>query len=307
VRGSGCRGAAGAEIWLRAARGAVLCLVGSSSLGCTQLASSSDTLQSGNGLQLGSKDAVDASSAPPARGHDWSCLAPKNAAAQTPPPPPVVAGASTRVVYSLQTVDLSSGQIYKDVQIRACALTDVTCTTPVAGPLAVDDQGWVDVPLFENFSGYLEIQSPETVPYLFFLTEPLGPQVPPEYPLGLVSLKSLQPLVQLLGVSPQPNTGLIAFRVFDCAGDTASGVTLSPIEGGVPWYFVNGLPSSTEEQTGDDGLGGFVNLPPGLAVIDAQTSDGTSIAGPHSLVVRPNWLSALHLRPHGATTSRQVR
>jgi hypothetical protein len=183
----------------------------------------------------------------------------------------------------------------------------VTCATPVAGPLAVDDQGWVDIPLFENFTGYLEIQSPDTVPYVFFLTEPLGPQVPPEYPLGLVSLQAIQPLVQLIGVAPQPNTGLLAFRVFDCKGDTASGVTLSPIEGGVPWYFVDGLPSGTQEQTGVDGLGGFVNIPPGLAVIDALAPNGTSIAGPHSLVVRPNWLSATHLRPRGATASRQAR
>jgi hypothetical protein len=210
-------------------------------------------------------------------------------------------------VYSIQTVDLSTGQIYKNVQVRACGLTDVTCASPVAGPLTVDDKGWVDIPLFENFTGYLELQSPETVPYIFYLTEPLAPQVTPEYPLGMVSIMAIQPLVQLVGVTPQPGAGLVAFRVFDCRGDTAADVTLSPVAEGVPWYFVDGLPSGTQTETGVEGLGGFVNVPPGLAVIDALAPNGTSISGPHSLVVRPNWLSAMHLRPHGATTSQQLR
>jgi hypothetical protein len=219
----------------------------------------------------------------------------------------VAAGAAQRVVFSMQTVDLSTGKIYKNVQVRACGLTDVTCASPVAGPLTVDDQGWVDIPLFENFTGYIELQSPETVPYAFYLTEPLAPQVTPEYPIGIVSLMAIQPLVQLVGVTPQPDTGLLAFRVFDCRGDTAPGVTLSPVDGAVPWYFVDGLPSGAQSETGVEGLGGFVNVPPGLAVIDALAPNGASIAGSRSLVVRPNWLSAIHLRPHGATTSQKLR
>lgn len=298
MRGSGCRGAARAETWLLVATGWA-CWAGSFSLGCTQLAASSDT------LQPGSNKAVDSLSPAP-KGQDWSCLREKSADAQTPAPP-VAAGAAPRVVYSIQTVDLSTGQVYKSVQVRACGLTDVNCASPVAGPLSVDDQGWVDLPLFENFTGYLELTSPETVPYVFYLTEPLAPQVTPEYPLAMVSLKAIQPLVQLVGVTPQPDSGLLAFRIFDCRGDTASNVTISPVTGAVPWYFVDGLPSGTQQQTGVDGLGGFVNVPPGLAVIDALAPNGTSISGAHSLVVRPNWMSATYIRPYGATTSQQLR
>lgn len=222
----------------------------------------------------------------------WGCLS----SSTEPALLPVFSEAVDRVVYSIQIVDLSTGQIYPDARVRACGVADINCENPVTDTLAVDAEGWVDLPLFRDFTGFLEVTSSEAVPYLFYLNEPLG-QSTVEYPLAVISLASLGPLVQLLGVNYQPGTGVIAVRSFDCQGDTASGVSLSTENDGVTWYFADGLPSSADMATGGDGLSGLVNVPPGLAVVDVKAPNGVSIGGRQSVVVRPNWLSAVYVKP----------
>jgi hypothetical protein len=217
---------------------------------------------------------------------------------------PVFAGTAPRIIYSLQMVDLSSGAIYRSIQVRACPLTDVDCTNPLTDYLTVNEQGRVDIPLFQNFTGYLEIRSDEIVPQLFYMTEPLQPQTAPEFPLAMVAIDNLPPLAQLVGLPLQPTMGLIALRVFDCKADTAFGVSLSTEEGGaVPWYFVGGLPSGEQTETGPEGLAGFLNVAPGVAVFEAVNSEGTLLGGLQSMVVRPGWMSSMYLRPPGVQTS----
>jgi hypothetical protein len=229
----------------------------------------------------------------------WSCLAQNDERRAVP----VFSGAADRVVYSIQMIDLSSGQIYPNAQVRACALTDVDCEAPVSDTLTVDSQGWVDVPLFRDFVGYLEITSPELVPSMFYLTEPLSPQTMTEFPLTMVSLESLEPLTRLLGVQPVPGTGILATRSFDCEGNTASGVVLSSEADGMPWYFVDGLPSGMASATSADGIAGLVNVPPGLVLVEALAPDGASVAGQQSFVVRPGWVSSAFMRPRARRAS----
>jgi hypothetical protein len=224
----------------------------------------------------------------------WSCLDPDEPVA----PGPVAAGVAGRVVYSLQVVDLTTGQLHPDARVRACGLADINCDDPVTNWLAVDAEGWVDVPLFRDFAGFFEVMASDTVPFLFYLAEPVRESTV-EYPLGVVSVASLGPLVQLLGVPVEPENSVIAARAFNCQGDPATDVSLSTDGGGVPWYFVDGLPTATSSGTGADGLAGLANVEPGLAVFDMKAPNGISIGGPQSVVVRQNWLSALFVRPPG--------
>lgn len=226
---------------------------------------------------------------------NWNCVDPVMQAA----PRPVFSQTVDRLVYSVQIVDLSSGQLYPDVRVRACGIADINCENPVTDMLAVDAEGWVDIPLFRNFTGFLEIRSAAAVSTLFYLTDPVQESLV-EYPVGLISIASIGPLVQLLGVQPQPNTGIVALRVFDCDGNTASGVSLATNNAGMPWYFVDNLPSSTSRGTGADGLTGLVNVEPGLAEVDVRTPNGVSVDGPQSVVVRPNWMTYAYVRPTAA-------
>jgi hypothetical protein len=263
-------------------------------LGCTEFEPGSDTLSfTGNIDPLEPTEPIE-------KGTDWRCLSQP----VVPPSAPVFGGGVPRVIYSLQMVDLSSGAIYRSIKVRACPLTDVACANPLTDILTVNEQGRVDVPLFQNFTGYLEITSDELVPQLFYLTEPLQPQTAPEFPLAMVALTNLVPLVQLLNVELQPTSGLIAIRIFDCQGDTAPGVNLATEQNdAVPWYFVGGLPSRTQTRTGPEGLAGFMNVAPGLAVFEATNEDDTLLGGLQSVVVRPGWMSSMYLRPPGVQTS----
>jgi hypothetical protein len=254
-------------------------------LGCSEYKPASDTVES----LVGSLEPGGSTS-------DWSCVDPGMRVA----PRPVFSQTVDRLVYSFQLVDLSNGQLYPDVRVRACGLSDINCENPVTDMLQVDAEGWVDIPLFRNFTGFLEIRSAAAVSTLFYLNDPVEESTV-EYPVGLISIESLGPLVQLLGVQPQANTGIVALRVFDCDGNTASGVSLSTNNAGLPWYFVDGLPSSTSRGTGADGLTGLVNVEPGLAEVDVRAPNGISVDGMQSVVVRPNWLTYGYVRPAAAT------
>jgi hypothetical protein len=251
----------------------------STTWGCTSYEPASDTLEL-TGLSV-----------MPESG-SWACLQ----AGTLAPPRPVFSDTADRVVYSVQIVDLSTGQIYPDASVRACGVTDINCESPVTSMLSVDAEGWVDLPLFRNFTGYLEVRSADAVPLIFYLSEPIQESTV-EYPLALVSLASLGPLVQLLGVPFEPDSGVLAVRAFDCQGSPASGVSLSTESDGATWYFVDGLPTRMSAVTGADGLAGIVNVDPGLAVVELAAQNGVSIDGPQSVVMRPGWMSAIFVRP----------
>jgi hypothetical protein len=71
----------------------------------------------------------------------------------------------------------------------------------------------------------------------------------------------------------------------------------------IVWYFIDGLPTRAGSATGADGLGGFVNVPPGLTHVDLKAANGVSIRGPQSFVVRPNWVSSAYVRPRNGRRS----
>jgi hypothetical protein len=264
-----------------------LVLSGALTLACTEFAPGSDELPSSSARGL----------TPETPGTRWSCLDDGGTRA-TPAVTPVAAGEVPRVVYSFQVVDLSTGQVYPGTQVRACGLADINCQNPVSGYVRSDARGYVDIPLFEDFFGFVEITSPDILPSLLYFTEPLKPQTSLEpFPYGVVSLASIEPLLQLVGVTALPNAGIFAARVFDCEGDTAPGASFSIQSAGVRYYFVGGLPSDDALATDEDGLGGFVNVPAGLAIIDALDPEGRSITGPQSVVIRNGWLSSFYARP----------
>jgi hypothetical protein len=231
--------------------------------------------------------------APP--GEDWSCL--EGADVRETPSLPAFAGDETRLVYSGRILDLSTGKVYADIRVRACGISDVDCATPVADNLAVNAEGWFDVPLFEGFNGFLEFRSPSILPMVFFFTEPLVQQTRNVYPFGAVSLESVPPLQRLAGLKQVPGSGLLVMRARDCVGTTAPGVSFTLQGEGSPFYFIGGLPTATATATDAAGFGGFGDVPAGLAVVSATTHDGTSIMASQNVLIRADWVSALYARP----------
>lgn len=255
-------------------------------VGCIEFEPGGDVLGS-NSSQLG----------PAGPGEDFSCLDVGDG--MFAPPAPVSAGTARTVMYPLYFVDLSSGAVYPDIQVRACGVADPMCANQFGPTLTVNADGRVSIPLFENFVGFIEVKSPQIVPTMYYLIEPVKPALDPEFPNAVVAVSAITDLVRLTGVEPQPGTGIFATRAFDCRGVPAPNVTFDINVPGAPYYFVRGLPSGVAANTDSTGLAGFTNIQPGLAIVEGTLPDGTTLGGPQSIVIRDGWMSAFFLRPPG--------
>lgn len=229
-----------------------------------------------------------------APGSDWSCLGTTEAT-----PLPIAVGQG-RVVYSVQALDFTTRQPSRGLMARACALADVQCAEPVTPWLPTDDQGWIDLTLSQGFAGYLEFQGEGRAPGTFYLGEPLSESTTLNYPIYSIAREGLVALAGILGITLEPQLGLLGLRSFDCNGVTAPDVTFSKLGVGERWYFADGLPTVTATTTGSDGYGGFANVPPGVASVDALAPTGVSVSGARSMVVRPDSFSLMYVWPPGA-------
>jgi hypothetical protein len=228
-------------------------------------------------------------------GRDWSCIGPLGASSE------VIRNTANaaRLVQSLQLLSLAAGTVPREVVVRACAQRDVNCTNPLTPDIPIDAEGWVDLPLYDGFDGFLEITGPEIVSTLFFYQEPLSTTSRLDVtPLGVVEKALLPMLTAAIGTPQDPALGLVYLRAFDCKNDEALDVRYTIDKLGVPFYFVAGLPSAAPTETDSSGLGGFLNIPEGIAVVDASLKSGNrDIALPTTILVRPNWMTGLRLIP----------
>jgi hypothetical protein len=259
-------------------------------LACTPFEPGTDELPDPNERDGFSESSSTAALTPAQAGGDWSCLGPVTA------PVPAPAEGAERIIYSVQILDFFTGLPQPGMQARACGLGDVECTRPVTAPTASDADGWLDVTLYAGFTGFLELTGP-VAPSMFYILDPLTKDALPTYPYLTINTAGLEALGRALGIALDLSQGLMSFRTFDCQGRLAPGVKLTKVGAGVAWYFIGGLPSITEQRTGSDGLGGFLNIPPGLAQIDLLAPDGASITGPRSLLVRGGWFSSVFVTP----------
>ena len=134
----------------------VLSVLALAALACTEFEPGTDELTAGG------EGPTDTSSGAltPAVGRDWTCLGELRA-------DPMIARDNTnpaRLVQSVQVLTLREGRVPPETVVRACAQRDLACDSPLTAQLPVDAQGWVDMPLFDGFDGYLEVTSPSTVP-----------------------------------------------------------------------------------------------------------------------------------------------
>lgn len=256
-------------------------------VGCTEFESGTDEL---------TPEMVTQQQQPqPLVGQDWTCLG-----SVAPPPMLLATPSGERLVQSVRFVDLATGDVATNISVRACAQRDVDCLEPLTGLLPLDADGWVDVPLFEGFDGFLEITGETVIPTLLFYAAPLSPGTEVDRtPLGLVQREILPALSGATGTQQDPRSGLVVLRSFDCSGDPAPGVSFDIDKAGFPWYFVGGLPSSTATFTaGESGLGGFINVAPGIAVVNAVLpGSALPIATPRSVLVRGGWMTAMRFVP----------
>jgi hypothetical protein len=250
------------------------------SAGCVGLKPGSEEAPSGNDPQFEALSLDDP---------QWSCL--------SRAPEPLAPSSQARVTFSMPIVESSSELPPATLQVRACALLDVTCLSPATQPVGPSEDGLVHVSLPTGFDGFLEIRSDDTVPALFFMHEPvqrdtLAPPLPLISGLGVAALAANNGAELDL-----EDGGLVVVRAFDCSGLPADGVRLSSDTGADVFTFVEGLPRVGLDVTDVAGLGGFMNVPPGFVRVSGEHVASGESTGSESIVVRPQWLTFGDLHP----------
>ena len=247
---------------------------------CIRFASELDMLDSG-GLD----------SPPAAPGKDWSCSLAEE-------PAPAEGGSTLRL--GVFAVDFVTAAPVEELRVRACFRADVDCTSPISDQLAPRDDGRVEISLEPGFNGYLEIQAAGMLPTLLFFSAPWSPQLLAQLertPVRLLPLPSLQALGNTARIQLDPSGGVVGVYAYDCGGTAAPGVRLELDTSAVPYAFVDELPVADQDVTSEQGLAGFVNVPPGVVVVSSFAEGRPEALSVESLLVRSGWLSSMSLLP----------
>jgi hypothetical protein len=259
----------------------------SSLVACTEFEPGDDVLTSTDGRLL---------DGPAPEGEDWSCVT--EASVATIDADLVnVPQQSDRIMQSLQFLTLGTNLVPTGSDVRVCSRADVNCELPLAQGFSLDAEGWVTLPLYVGFDGYIEVRADGVLPTMLYIGEPLQRPRPSNYPVALVQRAILPGVSGATGTVQNDTTGLLVIRVFDCEDVSASGVSFSQQQeqAGVEWYYVDGLPSSVASETSNEGLGGFINTPPGVAAINTLGREGRPLASRKSVAVRADWMTALRM------------
>lgn len=179
--------------------------------------------------------------------------------------------------------------------IKACEQLDLTCSSPVFGPIDVKVGEPQDFIVPTGFNGYFEITNPDTLGGLMYLGRPViedtvGWNITMPTP-NLVAQLSL-----VTGEDVKPELGLILTVARNCAGEALSGVTVHNTKGGLGYYFVNFLPDTNLTKTGPQGAAGYANVPITTTILSG-THETNKDFGPVSVRLRPGYMSFAELWP----------
>jgi hypothetical protein len=278
-----CTWARGLPTTLSTTLSATACLVLSSCglLSCTEFADGNDTTLSN--AELTNNPADNAGEDP-----RWSCLADEPA-----PSAPQELGNST-VTYTIFIADTITRQPPPGLEVSACSPLDIDCSEPMATGIRPDADGSVRARVPRNFSGFFRVLSDNTVPAVLFIDGALVADTSAS-PMLLIGQTPFLALTQSQGVAIDPQMGHLLLRGYDCDTNPAPGVRFTNDRGGQPFAFVDGLPVVGQTVTDAEGTGGFLNVLPGLAVVQSREVRGEVLLRTASGRVRPGWFTYVDL------------
>lgn len=204
------------------------------------------------------------------------------------------------VVYSFAPIFLAGTEpkAPKPFTVKACDQFDFECEQPLAGPIEVE--AGVPYP-FElpkgsaGFSGFFEIQNPDTMSGLLFMGRPILEDTV-GWNVTMPSPNLVAQLGLLTGEDVDPELGLILSVTRDCRAEPLEGVTVSNTKGGLGYYFVMSVPDTSLGKTGPQGAAGFANVPLLPTSLSGVHESGKTL-GPVSVRVKPHFISFAELFP----------
>lgn len=217
----------------------------------------------------------------------WACLGEK---------PPATSRDEVELTILVAT---SFGDVMPGVSGKACRSIDPSCGSPVVEATS-DENGLFHLSLPGDFTGYMEVAVEPFFPVLYYFPTSLrsGMSLPV---LSLTPAELIQGLGLAVGAAPDPDRGHVLVSVQSCLG-TAPGVHLNAPKADdetITYYVQGGIPSADREVTTEEGSGGFLNFPPGNAVVDLGAGSLDKL-GSMSLTVRKGYITNLVFGPVGA-------
>jgi hypothetical protein len=262
-------------------RRAGMVLAGVALAACTELEPGSDLLREAEpavGMLSGEPSDPDPK---------WACL-------DGAEPPSAVALRPT-VTFSLGLNDPSTRSAPPDAALRACNRFDLECSQPLSAAVVMGADGLFHLELPQGFDGYLEVTSPAIIPALYVFSRPLRTDLEDEF--IVVSLSTARGLAASGSQQLDTSLGLLAVRARDCLGELTEGVKFSNDKGGTAFAFVDGLPVLGYDETNEEGLGGFLNVPLGTVVVQGQEAMSGRVSGTATVLLRRGWIAIVELDP----------
>jgi hypothetical protein len=247
---------------------------------CTEFADGADTALSVSGSENNPSPPLGA----------WECLDGELVA-----PPPSALG-TTDVTFTIYIIDTITRLPPQGLRVAACSPLDIECAEPMTDEAIPDSDGSVRIDVPRNFDGFFTIRSEETVPAVLFIDGAL--QRDTQAPTMLViAAKDLVALSQAQRFNIDMTMGTLLLRAYDCDRNEAAGVRFTSDPPGQPFAFVDGLPIVGQTVTDGQGTGGFLNVPPGLVVVQSIINEGSVVTRKASGRVRPGWFTYIDLDP----------
>jgi len=184
----------------------------------------------------------------------------------------------------------------KPFVVKACGQLDLTCDSPVFGPLEVDAGEPQDFLVKPGFAGYFEIKNPDTIDGLLFLGRPVN-QDTLGWAVTMPTPQVVSGLALATGENVDPELGFILSTARDCDGGLLEHVTYDNSKGGLGYYFVMNLPNTELTETGTQGAAGFANVPISTTILTGVHNPSGHMLGPVSVRVKPNTLSFAEIWP----------
>lgn len=184
------------------------------------------------------------------------------------------------------------------VQAKVCQKLDLTCKQPLS-TVTTGSDGHVVVTVPATLAGYLQLDAASYIPALYFLPTVL-PSDGKLDPIPLLGSAVTDGLALSLGSSLDPKRGNMMLIAEDCFGAALSGVSFTSNaadKSTIQFYVRDLLPSTTETQTAEIGNGGYLNFPPGNAVIDVTLVAKKLKLTTVSVVVRAGFITVAYIRP----------
>jgi hypothetical protein len=217
----------------------------------------------------------------------WRC--------EAPPPAPT---SGTKQLSALVRDSLSLNPL-PNVRAVICPKLDLQCTAPI-GEATTQADGILMLTVPANFAGYLKVEETDYQPAMYFLPAvfPADGVLQP-FPL-LSSGLIIDALALALGTGIDRSRGHMMLIAEDCLGAALAGVTFSSPQrdkSTVQFYVRDLLPSTSATETAEVGNGGFLNFPPGTAVLSLKKVDSGLNLTTVSVFVRAGFISVAYIRP----------